>query len=594
MRSLLNRWILLHLAVHVTVILAVGDVAWATLAPPLLWTPLFALAFYHPWLLQPLASRRGWLLFFLACLSAWTLLSGVYRVFLGAYPNAGTLEFMANRPDYAWVLARDRVGPWLLPAVLLGAGGVAWVARGVPGAPRSRLWKGVGLVLAIGLLLGFQRVDATGRGMAPDVMALRTLVEFSPRRARASGFVRAMTLTRPSAPQGPPPPFNILFIVNESLNADGLDPMLRPALKARLDRGEILAFPRAYASASMTDLCLPSLFTGVASAEPMEGFYQAPLPWHRGRAHGMATAFFSVQRMEDGDLADLLLVDGLDQWRAADREPLPLVNDLGCLDGNLLPWFRDWLRSTQGRPTLTVLHFNATHAPYLQVPGFTPWTADDVARLRPSVLPLRRASLARYWNAIAYLDHLQEEVLRSLEEAGHLEDTWVISTSDHGENFDGPAIARQEDLRPATLQVPLWMRLPRAFPRAAREALAANRTRLTSNLDLMPTLADALGDPDPGHLGASLLRPLKAYPRQVVADNQGEIRVRRPRTVGLVWEEGDGTQATWRWVKGEGTAWEGQRAGGWEPVQPTPAQRGRVRRTLAAMPVLLRSGAEPD
>ena len=67
--------------------------------------------------------------------------------------------------------------------------------------------------------------------MGPDVMALRLLLEFSPRRVGAGGFPRALALDRTPAPKGPPPPFNILLLVNESLNADGLDPAFRPAAR---------------------------------------------------------------------------------------------------------------------------------------------------------------------------------------------------------------------------------------------------------------------------------------------------------------------------------------------------------------------------
>jgi hypothetical protein len=593
MRTLLARWITVNLLVHVGIVAALGASEWSTLVPALLWTPVFGFALYHPWLLQPLSRRPRRLRIFLGCCLAWLLLSAAYRVHLGGYPDLGALEFLLTRPDYALVLVRDRTGLWLLPAALLAAAGVVWVARGEPGAPWPRMWKGAGLVLTIALLLGFQRVDASPRGMGPDVMALRILMEFSPRRVRAGGFPRALALERPAAPLGPPPPFDILLLVNESLSADGLDPRFRPALRARQERGELLVFPRAFSAASMTDLALPSLFSGLTPAQPLAEFHRVPLPWHRARAHGMRTAFFSVQKVEDGDLADFLLTDGLDEWKGAERAGLSLANDLGGEDGALLPWYRAWLRRERGRPTFTVLHFNATHAPGLEMPECAPWSARDVERMRPGVLPTRRAALARYWNAIAYLDQVQEEVLRILEEEGRLDTTWILSTSDHGECFEGPARARLDDLRPATLAVPFWMHLPRAFPPAFRDAVQANRLRLVSNLDVVPTLAEALGDPPPALPGASLLEPLDPGPRHVVAHDSGEIRLRQPETAALIWEEGP-SLATWRWHGEDGVRFEVMDGPEWHPFHPFQAQRAQVRQVLGAYPILMRAGARAE
>lgn len=586
MRHLLTRWILLNLSVHVGLLLALGDLGRSTLFPAVLATPVLALALFHPWVLQPLAKRPAWLRFFLAWAVGWLLLSASYRTFLGTYPDHGALEFLVARPDYVWVMLRDRAGWWVLPALLPAGAALAWVARGDPGAPWPRIWRTAGLVVAASMLVGFKKADASPRGLGPDVMVLRTFLEFDHRAVRRGGFNRLLATDRPPASPGAAPPFHILVLMNESLGPDGLDPAFRPALGARLGRGEILPFPRAYGAATMTDLALPAAFTGVSPVQPLARFYADPLPWNRARAHGMATAFLSVQRMEDGDLADLLLVDGLDEWKDAERAELAIANDAGGRDEILVPWFREWLKARRSRRTFTVLHFNATHLPCLQAPGFTPWTPSDVSRLRPGVPASRRPALARYWNAVAYLDRVQEDLLRTLEAEGILDDTWILSTSDHGENFEGPARSRRDDLRPGTLAVPFWMRLPRSFPPAWRAALAANGSRLVSNLDLAPTLAEALGDPPPTLLGASLLRPLDAFPRQVVAHNSGEIRPRRPETGALIWEEGSGL-TTWRWHQEEGIHWEGLGGdGAWHPVLPTGEQVYRVRRAQEAFPSL--------
>ncbi len=264
------------------------------------------------------------------------------------------------------------------------------------------------------------------------------------------------------------------------------------------------------------------------------------------------------------------------------------MNDAAADDANLLPWLRTWLDAERGKPTFTVLHFGATHAPYFQKAGFTPFHASDIARLRPDVVPSRREDLARYWNAIRYLDEVQDQILQEYAKRGLLDHTLVLSTSDHGENFQGPALGRLEDVRPQTLHVPLWILPPAGFPTAWVTAMKENAGGLVSNLDLAPTLAQALGDPlssDPQRLGAPLLAPLPAN-RTLLAHNGGEIRRRDPSALSLLWME-DGRLHEWRWHSQEGSFPALVGSGDHEDsLNLDPAERDRVTRVLAAFPFL--------
>jgi hypothetical protein len=589
----LVRWLALNGLVHAALLAWLGAAArpseWAWL---LAW-PLLAWGLWEPFVLAPLAKHPRLQVCFAALWGCWLCFCIGYRVYQGTYPDHGTVEFACSEPRYAWLLFKDRLGFGTAMGFIAAAAAAVFALKGLKPAPaKGRWWRLLAAALALAALNRF--VPATVI-QPPDTALLMMATQVRARRMGAGGLRRA--LAREKTPQGPPPPFQVLLLVHESLNADAFDPGLMPKLAARVESGEVTAFHESFAPAPMTDVALPSLFSGVDPVQGSARYHRAPLLWHRAQAHGMATALFSVQRFDYYGFPDYLLADGLDRYETQDLAgpplhangaPPPLVNDAAADDGALIPWLRSWLDAEQGRPTFTVLHFGATHAPYFQKPGFTPFTAADVARLRPGVTATRRADLARYWNAMRYLDEIQDEALQEYARRGLLDRTLVIATSDHGENFHGPALGRLEDVRPQTLHVPLWILPPKDFPAPWVAAMKGNEGRLVSNLDIAPTLAQALGDPlpaDPRRLGDSLLAPLPPD-RTLLAHNGGEIRRRDPKALSLLWRE-DGRLREWRWHSQEG-AFAGTvgTGDGEAPLDLTPDERSRVQRVLSAYPFL--------
>lgn len=593
MQRPLVRWLALNGAVHGALLIWLGaqgrPVEWAWL---LAW-PLLAWCFWDPFVLAPLAKRPRLLLAFGALWGCWLCFSAGYRFYQGTYPDHGTVEFACSEPRYAWLLFKDRLSLGMILGFIAAASATAFALKSLqPVASKARWWRLGAAILALAALNRF--VPATTL-QPPDTALLMLATQVRARRMGAGGLRRA--LAREKTPQGPQPPFQVLVLVHESLNADAFDPLLMPKLAARIQSGSILPFNEAFAPAPMTDIALPSLFSGVDPVQGSARYHHEPLLWHRAQAHGMPTALFSVQRFNYYGFPDYLLADGLDRYETQDSAgpPLhengaapPLVNDAAADDAALIPWLRAWLDAGRGKSTFTVLHFGATHAPYYQKPGFILFTAADAARLRPEVSVARRADLARYWNAIRYLDEIQDEALQEYARRGLLDHTLVISTSDHGENFHGPARGRLDDVRPQTLHVPLWILAPKAFPAPWVAAMKANGTRLASNLDIAPTLAQALGDPlpeDPQRLGSSLLAPLPEA-RILFAHNGGEIRRRDPKALSLIWVEG-GRIHEWRWHSQEGSFSGSVESGDGElPLELDPAGRSRVQRALSAYPFL--------
>ncbi len=126
-----------------------------------------------------------------------------------------------------------------------------------------------------------------------------------------------------------------------------------------------------------------------------------------------------------------------------------------------------------------------------------------------------------YDGEIAALDARLGELLADLERRALMDDTVVVITADHGEEFlEHGMIWHCFNLFEPTLHVPLFVHVPGAAPRPAEAAVV-------QNLDIVPTILDALGVPPPPELeGRSflpLLRGTPAAPRPAFA-LQGELR----------------------------------------------------------------------
>lgn len=115
-----------------------------------------------------------------------------------------------------------------------------------------------------------------------------------------------------------------------------------------------------------------------------------------------------------------------------------------------------------------------------------------------------REELAELQGAVRTLDVAVGKVLDGLRDLGLAEETIVLFTTDHG-----LALPRAKcSLYDPGLETALILRYPARGWRGGREV-----TALTSNIDLLPTLLDAVGLPVPARVqGRSLLAALDAQP----------------------------------------------------------------------------------
>jgi choline-sulfatase len=140
----------------------------------------------------------------------------------------------------------------------------------------------------------------------------------------------------------------------------------------------------------------------------------------------------------------------------------------------------DWLDRETGSPFFFWVHLYDAHAPY--------------------DLPEPYRALYRhdpYAGAIAFADSQIGRLLDALEQRRLLDRTAVVIAADHGESFgdhgeQGHGLFVYENV----LRIPLVVRVPGVAPRRV--------ARVTSLVDVMPTVLDFVGAPAPRVDGASL------------------------------------------------------------------------------------------
>jgi arylsulfatase A-like enzyme len=194
----------------------------------------------------------------------------------------------------------------------------------------------------------------------------------------------------------------------------------------------------------------------------------------------------------------------------------------------------DWIRAQGEKPWVLHLSYVKPHWPYLApAPFHKLFRNRDVGRIArgpqdgtPDEHPVVRAyrehdecvSFAReevarhvrpaYMGLIAQVDFHLGRVLDALEAQGRMRDTLIVFASDHGEFMGDRGLGEKELLYDEIVRVPLIVADP--DPRADGTRGRAE-PRFAECIDVVPTIADALGVPGAPHRveGRSLLPLLR-------------------------------------------------------------------------------------
>jgi hypothetical protein len=343
----------------------------------------------------------------------------------------------------------------------------------------------------------------------------------------APGLSESMSIDTPSPP-------HVVWIVLESWRYDALTPAISPNLYRNANQGIWLRDHTAGGNA--TQLGLFSLFYG-ASATAYHGSLDAAVPPHAitaFRQSGYRTHFIS-----SADHIGWARMDEFISETTFDEMELRLAGDWPARDQEVIDRARAILADA-GDPQFLVLFISSTHYPYEYPADFERYSPVvppevDFLSLRPADRPLL---WNRYRNAVAFVDTLVEEFVRSID----LGRTVVIVTGDHGESlFDDGTLTHVTLPSDIQVRVPAFVLgpgvQPQQWPLPSGNADIFAISREVIRDPLSPDLAGAMGtsnDAADRPVVVAAYQPPSPRPTGVIYSRLGRLQVRANLTTGRI------------------------------------------------------------
>ena len=412
------------------------------------------------------------------------------------------------------------------------------------------------------------------------------------------------------APGEAPP--NVLFVSIDTLRADALGTYgnprdTSPHIDALAERGVVFEDPTTTTSWTLPShlsmftglsisahgICDDRIYQGVTRGEiefPLRGRFLSERLAERGYAtagfhswkyleaeYGFGGGFDTYERIGTTVWSDperkaefeALYTAGKTKELRAWMEAEPEAFDDHAPTGHLvvdrsLEWLDQHSEQRADDPFFLFVHLFDSHNDYLPPEGFDRFMTDYVGPIDGSgvvgpeskALPgmpaqdLERLE-ALYHGEVAWVDHQLGRLFDRLEETGLAEDTLVVLTSDHGEEFfeHGHKVHRTH-LFHESVHVPLVLSWPGHLPEGRRVE------GTVGVVDIVPTLAELLDLPVPERLsGRSLVPAIEGAPlepavylTELMDFSEDDTKPRRLVALRegpahwLLWVEPDGTK----------------------------------------------------
>jgi arylsulfatase A-like enzyme len=516
----------------------------AILAP---WLPLaayqdllmIALLGWTSWIVLPMLKRPG--VRRAACVGAWVvalfaagyaaLNVELYRYFQGSLTYQ--LIVLSNHLDYIgdslayFVHHGNRLQPILLaplyallvaiaicrlaPGLLRGAArafhsplgatcvllyvlvGIGWAAhwRVYQSAFRNPEW-------AFAKSLAYHNEEAFVAGKFPS----EYLDDFMPAHPSPRNAIVPTALTPAAATVVRWRPRNVVLLIGESLGSRylgiyGAPYADSPEMERLAQHGAL--FQRTYVSCPYSDNAVAALFTSVYPYHYWQAVItrapQLSIPGIGSvlQSHGYRVAFIHSGNLADTEQAYLRIHGFQEVHDKGDLPGFPHTHSLGrwhydyhSRDSKLVPAAMNWIGTDRTKPFFLALWTDDTHSPY------TPPAAKSFG--------VPDGNLNRYLGAVEETDANVAELERELAARGLLDDTLVVVTGDHGEQFGQHGKAGHGfSLYDEEVRIPLIIANPRLFPHGEKI------DRIARQIDIAPTILEVLGfDPPENWQGQDL------------------------------------------------------------------------------------------
>ncbi|MNF29603.1 Inner membrane protein YejM [compost metagenome] len=327
-----------------------------------------------------------------------------------------------------------------------------------------------------------------------------------PQRMEVTSAELKGQLRYPQAPlriEAPAKPLNIVWLVAESWRADSLNPRVMPQTHAFAQRGQ--HYLSHFSGGNGTRIGMFSQFYGLPANlwfPVLDARVGSPLI-DVLQQQDYQIKLFTSARFSYPEFDKTLFVKVPPEQMVEDGAGASWERDRRNVD-NLIK-FVD--QRDPAKPFMTFMFFESPHANY-NFPPESVIEPDYLPDFSYASMDLKRDIKGihnRYLNAVHHLDSQLARVTEHLEKNGLLENTIVVITGDHGEEFmEKGRWGHNSTFVDEQLRVPLALWIP---GRAAHE-----ESLRTSHVDLLPTLLPLLGVQNPSQdyaIGHSLFAPQK-------------------------------------------------------------------------------------
>jgi arylsulfatase A-like enzyme len=328
----------------------------------------------------------------------------------------------------------------------------------------------------------------------------------------APGEVTALLSGARVVPGTAPGEANLLFVTIDCLRADhvgawGYDRPTTPRIDALAAEG--IRFEQAFTSAPMTLPSLPQIFT--SSVFPRPG------------AANFASAISRAGIPSAAVVNNVWLV----LWLSRNAVPFDLIASGDLMAEAITDRALEWLRLHGDRRFALYLHYLDAHTPYHGPRRYARMFADpdyrgpvgdgfedvDGANAGRFDEADQRRVISLYDGQVRLVDDQLGRILDELESRGLLDDTIVVVSADHGEEFwDHGRFFHGQSLHDELLHVPLVVRLP------GRRSAGTVVERPVRSIDIAPSLLDWMGVPVPPSFEGTPLASVLARPDDPPAD----------------------------------------------------------------------------
>jgi len=309
-----------------------------------------------------------------------------------------------------------------------------------------------------------------------------------------------------------PRTFNVMIYVVDALRADALQPYgyareTSPFLQRHAS--ECMVFQDALGSSSWTKPSVASLLTGLTPIDHQtvahDRILHAKLVTIAERLPDFHRVFITAHHVLAGDSGFTQGFDVVDDTSASGKTSEPV-------DARLRERLRD--AASSKKPLLLYVHTGDTHYPYRPVAPFdrlvqhtgSPLEAADNQASRGFINELKKdgsdltprdvAYLRSLYDAeVARADHYFGKAVQELKQRGMFDDTLIIFTADHGEEFrDHGGFLHGHTLYQEVVRLPWIVKPPKGMG-----SPGAVKARIRQ-IDMVPTLLELLGRKVPAEL----------------------------------------------------------------------------------------------